>query len=70
MEVRDNGRGITDEALENPHTMGLLGMRERALAAGGDLRVARTSVGGTSVMVTLPLDSAEPPNEHRGATDG
>jgi signal transduction histidine kinase len=55
MEVRDNGKGISDEALKNPATMGLLGMRERALAAGGEVRITRRPAGGTSVQVSLPL---------------
>ena len=55
MEVRDNGRGIEDEAIDNPTTMGLLGIRERALAAGGDVRISRVPAGGTRVVVTLPL---------------
>jgi signal transduction histidine kinase len=57
MEVRDNGRGISDEAIANPQTMGLLGMRERALSVGGDVRVTRLPSGGTSVLVNLPTDS-------------
>jgi signal transduction histidine kinase len=55
MEVRDNGKGISDEALKNPATMGLLGMRERALAAGGEVRIGRRRAGGTTVQVSLPL---------------
>ena len=58
MEVRDNGKGIADEALENPAAMGLLGMRERALAAGGEVRIVRRKSGGTAVLVNLPLPAA------------
>jgi signal transduction histidine kinase len=54
MEVRDNGRGITDEQVRNPRTMGLLGMRERALALGGEMRVARGRRNGTRLLVVLP----------------
>jgi PAS domain S-box-containing protein len=54
MEVRDNGRGITDEEVNNPRTMGLLGMRERALALGGEVRVTRGRRSGTRVLVILP----------------
>jgi signal transduction histidine kinase len=34
--------------------MGLLGMRERALAIGGELRVSRAARAGTRLIVTLP----------------
>jgi hypothetical protein len=54
MEVRDNGRGITDEQVNNPRTMGLLGMRERAIALGGDVRITGARGHGTRVLVTLP----------------
>jgi two-component system sensor histidine kinase UhpB len=54
MEVRDNGRGITDEQINNPRTMGLLGMRERALALGGEVRVTRGRRSGTRLLVILP----------------
>jgi signal transduction histidine kinase len=30
-------------------------MRERALAAGGEVRIIRRPAGGTSVQVSLPL---------------
>jgi PAS domain S-box-containing protein len=54
MEVRDNGRGITDQEVNNPRTMGLLGMRERALALGGEVRVTRGRQNGTRLLVILP----------------
>jgi two-component system, NarL family, sensor histidine kinase UhpB len=58
MAVRDNGRGITDEQINNPRTMGLLAMRERALALGGDVHITGARGRGTRVEVTLP--DAEP----------
>ena len=54
MEVRDNGRGITDAEVSGAKTMGLLGMRERALALGGELRIGRAARGGTQLRVLLP----------------
>ena len=54
MEVRDNGRGITDAQISGAKTMGLLGMRERALALGGAVRIGRGPRGGTRLVVTLP----------------
>jgi signal transduction histidine kinase len=56
LAIRDNGRGIAQEQIDNPRTMGLLGMRERALAVGGDVRIARGKRGGTTVTLILPLD--------------
>jgi hypothetical protein len=56
MEVRDNGRGITDAQINHPRTMGLLGMRERALALGGEVRITRGRRNGTRLIVTLPED--------------
>ena len=55
LSVRDNGRGIAPEEVDNPATMGLLGMRERALGVGGDVRITRNARGGTTVVVILPL---------------
>ena len=67
LEVRDNGRGISEDALANTATLGLLGMRERALAAGGALRVTRPRTGGTSVTVSLPLTQTKPDARDRSA---
>jgi PAS domain S-box-containing protein len=61
LEVRDNGRGIGDDAIANRSTLGLLGMRERAIACGGEVRITRLSTGGTSVVASLPLDTAPSP---------
>lgn len=54
MEIRDNGRGITDEQISDPRTMGLLGMRERAVAIGGELRIMRGRRSGTRLVVVVP----------------
>lgn len=54
MEIRDNGRGITDAQIAAPKTMGLLGMRERALALGGEVRITRGPRSGTRLQVILP----------------
>lgn len=37
MEVRDNGRGITEAEINNTQSIGLLGMRERAALLGGEI---------------------------------
>jgi len=38
MEVHDNGSGIPDEAINRADSLGIIGMRERALLLGGELR--------------------------------
>src|SRR3954468_6654818 len=60
MEIRDNGRGITDAQVNNARTMGLLGMRERALALGGEVRISRGRRSGTRVLVIVPDGESAP----------
>jgi PAS domain S-box-containing protein len=54
MEVRDNGRGISEAQSQNPRTMGLLAMRERALVLGGEIRITSARRQGTRLLVILP----------------
>lgn len=68
MEIRDNGRGITDEQVNNPRTMGLLAMRERALALGGEVRFTGARGKGTKVLVMLP--DAAAPRQRTGSAAG
>ena len=56
LTVRDDGRGVTEEELSSPTSLGLLGMRERAEALGGALTVERVSSGGTVVQASIPFD--------------
>ena len=55
LEIRDNGRGITEGELSNQKSFGLLGMRERALAFGGDVRVHAAPKHGTIVRAEIPV---------------
>jgi PAS domain S-box-containing protein len=59
LRVHDNGRGIRQEEIHSPKSIGLLGMRERALLRGGDVHVEGTAGHGTTVTVRLPLDRGE-----------
>jgi signal transduction histidine kinase len=52
--VGDDGRGITSSQASDPRALGLLGMRERARALGGDVTIERARGGGTSVTVRVP----------------
>ena len=57
LRVKDNGRGITESEISNPKSLGLLGMRERALLFGGEVKISGIPGEGTTVTVILPLKS-------------
>ena len=53
--VSDNGVGFAPDTLSGLRSLGLVGMRERALACGGVLMVQGKPGAGTSIVVTIPL---------------
>ena len=55
LEVRDNGRGISEGELTSPTSLGLLGSRERAIACGGELVIRGVRNQGTTVLLRIPL---------------
>jgi PAS domain S-box-containing protein len=55
LSVADNGRGITTGSLRDANSLGLLGMRERALMVGGEVKFEGAPDRGTTVTVTVPL---------------
>jgi signal transduction histidine kinase len=55
MEIKDNGRGISEAEVSNTKSIGLLGMRERAALLGGKLVVTGAPVKGTTVLVKIPI---------------
>ena len=55
LEVEDNGVGVSPEALGKPEALGLLGMRERAVAFGGYVEIAGMPGKGTTVVVCMPI---------------
>lgn len=54
LEVVDNGRGISDEEVRAAGSLGLLGMSERAALLEGELRLERSTAGGTIASLTFP----------------
>jgi signal transduction histidine kinase len=55
LQLRDNGVGMAIRSLEGKESLGLLGMRERARSAGGELRIKSRPELGTTVSVSLPV---------------
>lgn len=59
--VKDNGRGITEEQRQKPHSFGLLGIRERVASWGGDVTITGEERKGTTISVSIPLQQKGTP---------
>ena len=55
LEVQDDGVGIPPARRDDPHALGLLGMRERAVRWGGEFAIEPRDGGGTIVRLRVPL---------------
>jgi signal transduction histidine kinase len=55
LQVHDDGRGIQAQDIAGLHSLGLLGMRERAKRLGGTFDIQGVPGDGTSVTVSIPL---------------
>ena len=55
LEVTDNGQGIRKSQIEDSHSLGILGMKERALVLGGVVSINGVPEKGTNVKVEIPL---------------
>jgi signal transduction histidine kinase len=58
LRIADNGRGIRPAEINRQQSLGLLGMQERALMVGGQVRIDGDSQRGTCVTIRLPRRSA------------
>ncbi len=58
LEVEDDGHGIASEDLAKARSLGLKGMRERALYLGGSVEVSRAPRGGARVRLRVPVRAA------------
>jgi len=57
LEIRDNGRGITEAEKNAAQSLGVLGMRERVALIGGKIKITRGAQNGTVILVHVPLPS-------------
>ena len=55
LDVQDDGVGFGRESRHGARTYGLLGMKERALMLGGELRITSAHGHGTRVSVCIPV---------------
>jgi PAS domain S-box-containing protein len=58
LTVHDDGVGIAPTRRDDPHALGLLGMRERAMRWGGQFTIEPRDGGGTTVRLRVPLTQA------------
>ena len=58
LEITDNGRGLSKESLEKPKAFGLRGLSERAKTVDGWLDISSRVGGGTSIILSVPLQDA------------
>jgi signal transduction histidine kinase len=61
LEIKDNGRGITEEEQRHTRSFGLLGMKERATMLGGEFSIRGAPGKGTTVQVKIPPRGTAPP---------
>jgi signal transduction histidine kinase len=59
LTVQDNGRGISEEEIANTRSIGLVGMRERAMLIGGDITLQGAPGKGTTMTLRVPFDRQE-----------
>jgi PAS domain S-box-containing protein len=55
LQVKDDGVGFESKSRDTQKTFGLRGMRERALALGGEISIFSSPGGGTTVFASIPL---------------
>jgi signal transduction histidine kinase len=67
LTVADNGRGITEDELYSPKSLGLMGMHERAEELGGAIHIQRGSAAGTTVVMQVPLTTQRRRRDRAGA---
>ncbi len=61
LTVEDDGRGTSDSVAASQTSLGVIGMRERAIAAGGSFRMEAREGGGTRVRAEILLSAADEP---------
>ncbi|HET8624147.1 MAG TPA: histidine kinase [Gemmatimonadales bacterium] len=59
LQVADDGRGISEAERTAVRSLGLVGMRERAIACGGECTIEGRVARGTNVVVRIPLAGSE-----------
>jgi len=59
LHITDNGKGILSTDKQKSKSLGIVGMKERALFLGGHLDVTGVQDGGTVVALEVPMNGTE-----------
>ncbi|MFH1196877.1 MAG: PAS domain S-box protein [bacterium] len=54
--IEDNGIGIPENKLNDLNSLGLIGMRERAILLGGEIKIIPADGKGTKIILTVPME--------------
>jgi PAS domain S-box-containing protein len=68
LTIEDNGIGIPAQVLMRNNSLGLIGMRERARLAGGELLYGSSTKRGTVLTISVPTQSLNQATVSRGFT--
>jgi len=52
--LKDNGKGITNEEIQDSHSFGIIGMRERVRTLGGEFFISGSKGKGTMLNIHIP----------------
>ncbi len=64
LEVTDDGIGIRESDPLGAHSLGILGMKERAAAFGGVVEISGKPENGTCVRARLPITNSQQSSDH------
>jgi len=59
LEIADNGIGMDEKIADDPHSLGLIGIRERVLAWGGKFHLHSDLGKGTTLTIVIPLSDSD-----------
>jgi signal transduction histidine kinase len=60
LRVQDDGKGISTDQINHPHSLGLMGIRERVLPWNGDVTISGQIGQGTTIFVQVSLEEETP----------
>jgi PAS domain S-box-containing protein len=59
LDVSDNGKGITQNQIDDPKSFGIVGIRERVNQWGGSVSITGKPQKGTTIKVRIPMHRGE-----------